>query len=182
MTIIDIFDTFTFYGADVVLLSVATAALVQICKRTFLKNIRKKFLTFLPFVVGTLLYALYAAARHQDFFYLFKNHSDLLEHGFSVGTLATLVYVLYEQFVRSNGNLSAAEEVVRALIGGYVPTETEVETAKQIVRAIEQDDAGDGAEKAAEILAENSVEGVSERDVELLAKLIFETLTRLSAD
>lgn len=180
MTIIEIIDAFTFYGMDVILLAAATALLVQVCKRTFLKRMQKKLFTFLPFGVGTLLYAVYAALRHWDFFYLFENYTDLLEHGISVGAIATLVYVLYEQFVRENGNLTATEGIVRTLIEGYVPTESEEQTAKQIVQAIEKDVTGNGAKRAAELLTENAGEGVTERDIELLAKLIIETLAHLT--
>ena len=42
MTIIEIIDAFTFYGLDVLLLALATALTVQLCKVTFLKKSNKK--------------------------------------------------------------------------------------------------------------------------------------------
>ena len=38
LTFIEIIDTFTFYGIDVILLAALTAICVQICKLTFLKK------------------------------------------------------------------------------------------------------------------------------------------------
>lgn len=180
MTIIEIIDTFTFYGVDAIALAVGTALVVQLFKRTVLKGVQKKLMTFLPFCVGTLLYAAYAAVRALDFFILFENYTDILEHGVSVGSLATLLYVLYEQFVRAKSGLSAIEEVIKTLIEGYVPTESAEQVAKQIAAAIERDVTGSGAKRAAEILTENADEGVTERDVELLSRLIIETLAHLT--
>ncbi len=181
MNIIQIIDTFTFYGVDVLLLAGLTALCVQLCKVTFLKKVQKKLLTLLPFVLGTLFYAAYAAVRHLDFFYIFENYSSILEHGFAVGAAATLVYVMYEQFVREKSKLSATEGVISTLIEGYVPSDNLEKAAKQIAEAIERDVTGNGAKRAEEILSENSDGTVTERDIRLLSKLIIETLAHLNA-
>lgn len=180
MTVIEIIDTFTFYGADVIMLAALTAFGVQILKLTLLKNVQKKLITFLPFALGTLLYAGYAAARNFSFYYLMEHYTDVIEHGVSVGSVATLVYVLYEQFVRKDSGLSATERVVSTLIEGYVPSDIMQSVAKQIAAAVAKDVTGNGAKRAAEILAANSAEGVNERDLELLAKLIIEALAHLT--
>ncbi len=181
MTLIEIIDTFTFYGVDVILLAAATAVIVQISKLTFLKKVQKKLITFAPFGVGILLYAAYADVRNMNFFYVFLNYTEIIEHGISVGAVATLLYVLYEQFVREKTGLSATEKVVSTLIEGFVPSANVESVAALITEAIEKDVTGNGAKRAAEILAENSGEGVTERDIELLARLIIETLAHLSA-
>ena len=95
MTIIGIIDTFTFYGADVILLAALTAVTVQICKATFLKRVKRKLLTFLPFIFGTVFYAAYAATKNLSLYYLLEEYVYVLEHGISVGAVATLLYVLY---------------------------------------------------------------------------------------
>ena len=53
--------------------------------------------------------------------------------------------------------------------------------AKEIAAAIERDVTGNGAARALEILTENSEEEIGERDLELLSKLIIETLAHINA-
>jgi len=179
MTLIEIISTFTFYGFDVLALAAVTAIIVQICKKTFLKKVQKKLITFLPFALGTFLYALYAALRHWNFFYILNDYVGILEHGFSVGVVATLMYVMYEQFVREKSGLSATQGVVAALIEGYVPSDKLEAVAKAIADAIAKDVTGNGAKRTAEILTENSEECVTENEIVLLSKLIIEALAQL---
>lgn len=181
MTVIEIIDTFTFYGIDVILLAVLTATVVQICKITFLKKLKRKLLTFLPFALGTLFYAAYAAAKNLSFAYVLENYVEILEHGISVGSIATLIYVMYEQFVREKDKLSTTQGVIATLVEGYVPSDKTEEVAKLISEAIEKDVTGNGAARAAEILTENSEEEITERDINLLSKLIIETLAHIAA-
>lgn len=180
LTILKIIDTFTFYGLDVALLAVLTAITVQICKVTFLKKAQKKLITFLPFTVGAIYYAAYAALVNWSLSYLLTEYVSVLEHGVSVGSVATLLYVLYEQFVRAKKSPSISEGIISTLIEGYVPTDRIESVAKQIAEAIERDVTGNGALRAAEIICENSEE-LAERDVELLSKLIIETLAHVNA-
>lgn len=180
LTIIKIIDTFTFYGLDVVFLAFLTAVTVQICKITFLKKMRKKLLTFLPFAVGTIFYAAYAALKNWSLYYLLAEYASVLEHGVAVGSVATLLYVLYEQFVRDKKTSSATEGVISTLIEGFVPTDKTERVAKEIAEAIERDVTGNGAIRAAEILTENSAEEINGRDLELLSKLIIETLAHIN--
>ena len=180
MTIIKIIDTFTFYGLDVVLLALLTTVTVQICKITFLKKIKKKLVTFLPFTFGVIFYAAYAALKNWSLAYLLTEYVSVLEHGVSVGSVATLLYVLYEQFVRDKTATSATEGVISSLIEGFVPTEKIESVAKAIAEAIQRDVTGNGAARTCEILTENSAEEISERDLELLSKLIIETLAHIN--
>lgn len=181
LTLIQIIDAFTFYGIDVLLLAVFTCLTVQLLKATLLKKLNKKLITFLPFVLGSLFYAAYAAARNLSLEYLLTNYVDVLEHGISVGAAATLLYVMYEQFVREKSTgLSAVESVIKTLIEGYVPTDNIEKVAKNIAEVLEKDVTGNGAKRAAEILSENSEENVTEHDIQLLAKLIIETLAHIS--
>lgn len=181
LTIIKIIDTFTFYGLDVALLAALTAATVQICKVTFLKGVRKKLLTFLPFTVGAVFYAVYAALKNWSVSCLLTDYVQIIEHGIAVGSVATLLYVLYEQFVREKKTASATEGVIATLIEGFVPTDRTESVAKQIAEAIERDVTGNGAVRTAEILTENSDGEITERDLRLLSKLIIETLAHLNA-
>lgn len=179
MTIIKIIDTFTFYGLDVIALAAATCAVIQLLKITLFKNRCKKILTFLPFIVGWILYFAYTALVNLSFEYVLNNYVEVLEHGFSVGALSTVIYVWYEQFVRGKKTVSESAAVIAALIEGYVPDEKTEEIAEKIAQAIERDVTGDGAKKAAEILAEYNPEDSSETDLKLLSRLIIETLASI---
>ena len=181
MTVIQIIDTFTFYGLDIIALAAVTSILVQIIKLTLLKNHRKKIVTFLPIVFGTLLYAAYAALRHMSARWLLDNYVSVLEHGFAVGALSTLIYVWYEQFIREKEHVSASCGVIATLIEGYVPSEKQESIAKAICEAIERDVTGNGAVRIAEILSENSDGDISQSDIKLLSRLIIETLAHIYA-
>ena len=181
MDIFNIIGTLTLYGVDIASISVLTCVIVQVLKRTVLKNCQKKVLTFLPFVLGTLFYAVFAAATNLSLSYLVSELPQVCERGFTIGSLSTVIYVWYEQFIRANETTSATEGVIATLIEGYVPTDAVEETAKSIAEAIQRDVTGDGAKRTAEILSASISEGVTERDVTLLAKLIIETLAHLNS-
>ena len=180
MSFIQIISTFTFYGIDVSLLALVTVGLTQVIKKTLFRHAQKKLITFIPFMIGTLLYAVYAGVRNLSFYYLVNEYVSVLEHGISVGAVATLYYVMYEQFVREKSNLSETERVIATLIEGYVPTDSVEEVARAVAEAIERDVTGNGATKTQEILAEHSSGDVDERDIQLLSKLIIETLAHLT--
>lgn len=180
MSFIQIFATFTFYGLDVSVLALVTSLLTQVIKKTVFRRAQKKLVTFLPFMLGTLFYAAYAAVRNLSLCYVLENYVSVIEHGISVGAVATLYYVLYEQFVRVKSNLSETERVISTLIEGYVPTDSVEAAARAVAEAIERDVTGNGAVRAQEILSEYSNGEISERDLRLLCKLIIETLAHIT--
>lgn len=180
LTFIQIIDLFTFYGVDIAILAAATAIITQVLKITILKKVQKKILTFLPFTLGTLLYAVYAGVRNMSAVYVIQQYAEIIERGLAIGSLATLLYVLYEQFIRQKSGLSETEQVVSALIQGFVPDDGVEEVAKKVTDAILKDVTGNGAKLCEEIIADNAAEGVTERDVQLLSKLIIETLAHMT--
>lgn len=164
---------------DVVILAAATAVIVQICKLTFLKNVPKKFITFLPVALGILFYAVYSAIWRLDAMYVFDNFGVIVEGGISVGAAATLLYVFYEQFVRGQGPTGTGEAVIFSLIDGYVETESAEEAARLIAEILA---CGDGGEKTREILTEYKRESVTETDICILTDLIVETFAHITTD
>ena len=181
MSFIQIFSTFTFYGIDISCLALITTLLTQLLKKLIFKT-NKKLVTFLPFVLGTVFYAVYAVVRNLSLSYLLEEYISVLEHGISVGAVATLYYVLYEQFVRTKSSVSQTEKVISTLIEGYVPTDKLEEAAKSIAEAISRDVTGNGAARTREILTEFSSGEMNERDLQLLSKLIIETLAHLTIE
>lgn len=180
MSFLKIIDAFSFYGIDTAVLAALTCILVQILKKTVMKNFKKKIITFLPFVIGCVLFAAYVCVCKLNLSYLLENYVTVLERGFTVGSLSTVIYVWYEQFIREKDTVSATEGVIATLVEGYVPTDAVESVAKKIAEAIQKDVTGDGARKTAEILAENSGEGITDKDISLLSKLIIETLAHLN--
>ena len=180
MSFIQIFNTFTFYGIDISLLALLTTLLTQLIKKLIFRKANKKLVTFLPFILGTLFYAVYAGLRNLSLDYLLVEYVSILEHGISVGAIATLYYIMYEQFVRTKSNLSETEKVISALIEGYVPTDSLEAAAKAVAEVIARDVTGNGATRAKEILTEYSDGELNERDLQLLSKLIIETLAHMT--
>lgn len=179
MTIIKIIDLFTFYGIDVIVLSIICTILTQVLKSTLLKKFKRKLMTFLPFVLGIIIFASYAALKNLSFVYLLENYVYVLEHGISVGAVATFLYVFYEQFVREEHS-TESEKIIATLIEGYVPSENVQKAAKEIASAIERDVLGNGATRATEIL-KSFGEDLSENDIVLLSRLILETLAHIDS-
>jgi hypothetical protein len=180
LTIIEIINTFAFYGLDKIMLAAVTCIAVQLLKNTILKNCKKKIVTFLPFMIGTVFYAIFISIYKLNAVYIIKNYTETIESGFGVGTLSTVIYVCYEQFVRDKQATSVSEGVIATLIDGYVPDDEVEEIAAAIVTAIQMDVIGDGEKKTAAILAERTNEGVTEMDINLLSKLIIETLAHIN--
>ena len=181
LTIIKIIDAFTFYGVDVLLLAALTAAVTQVLKISVLKKLKKKILTFLPFVLGTLFYAVYECVCNLNIRLLLTDYVTIIEHGISVGAVATLLYVLHEQFIREKKGCTQTEQVVATLLEGYVPTDSVEKAAKEVAAAIERDVTGNGAARAEEIIGMYCEGEITERDIKLLSKLIIETLAHITA-
>lgn len=181
MTLIEILDAFSFYGLDIMLLAALTTIVVQILKISILKKCQKKIYTFLPFIVGCLFYGAYTVLYNMDFRILLTQYVDIIEHGFSVGALSTIIYVCYEQFIRGKQEQSATAGVIATLIEGYVPTDELDNAAERIAEAIEKDVTGEGAVKAADILKDYCGDEVDETNIKLLAKLIIQTLAHMNA-
>lgn len=181
LTIIKIIDAFTFYGVDVLLLAALTAVVTQVLKISVLKKLKKKILTFLPFVLGTLFYAIYECVCNLSIRLLLIDYVTIIEHGISVGAVATLLYVLHEQFIREKKGCTQTEQVVATLLEGYVPTDSVEKAAKEVAAAIERDVTGNGAARAEEIIGMYCEGEITERDIKLLSKLIIETLAHITA-
>ena len=103
------------YNADVLLIGAAVWALTALLKRTLLKKVKRKFLTFVPFAAGILLYAGFSALT-GGFGAGAAALAPVLANGIACGSLATVIHVVYEQFVRGNGSLSLKAQCVKALL------------------------------------------------------------------
>lgn len=179
MTIAKIIDAFTFYGVDVIFLASLTTVIIQLLKLVIPKSAAKKLLTFLPFIIGTALYAAYFAICEGSAKVLLSEYVSIVEHGFSVGALSTVVYVLYEQFVRGDRQKSLAAQVCENLLSGYVSGDLGA-IAADVAEIIRGDVTETALLKVRAKIAENAAEGIDERDQFLLAKAITETLSHIN--
>lgn len=173
-------DLFTFYGVDVAVLGIVTSALTQILKATLFKKAPNKIYTFLPFILGIIIYVFYAAATHTSFDYVLENFARIAERGLSVGAAATMVYVIYEQFVRGKPAKNAVCLTVAAILEGYVGEEKRYAVAQNIVEGFDGTNA-ELAEKAVERRLESEAAGeISAEEIRLLSLLIVRTLAQLN--
>ena len=181
LTIIQLINTFALYGIDTVLLATLTTVTVTIIKKLFFKKASKKLLTFLPFIIGTIFYCAYSAAVNCSFASVLNAISAHLEKGFAVGATATILYVVYEQFVRGKSTCTIFESVAKTILAGYVNSAELDETAKSASEAVLNDVTGSALERVRKIISEHADEGTDEREILLLAKTLCDTLARLNS-
>lgn len=161
MTILQYLSAFRLFGGDVLVLGLAVTIAVSVLKKTALKNAPKKLFVFLPFALGTIVFAAFRCLAELSAAPLTSDLAATFEGGFACGCAATLYYVVYEQFLRvkqsaagnaenaatsenaaaentgsaenapTNGARSA-EETVRTLLKTFVSAETAEEAAKAL--------------------------------------------------
>ena len=178
MTYFEIIDLFTFYGVDVAALGILTCGLTQILKTTVFKKAPNKVYTFLPFALGIALYFGYAAVAHTELFGSAEYIAYIFERGLSVGAAATMVYVIYEQFVK--GKYSDPYRcAVTELLKGYFDGEKLGALAEKITAAClgEREKAQEAVEK---LLISEAAGELSAEEIKILARIIAKTLERLN--
>ena len=100
MTILQYLSAFRLFGGDVLVLGLAVTILVSVLKKTALHGAPKKLFVFLPFALGTVLFAAWRCLAELSAAPLTSGLADTFEGGFACGCAATLYYVIYEQFLR----------------------------------------------------------------------------------
>ena len=160
MTILQYLSAFRLFGGDVLVLGLAVTIAVSVLKKTALKNAPKKLFVFLPFALGTIVFAAFRCLAELSAAPITSDLAATFEGGFACGCAATLYYVVYEQFLRvkqsAAGNAEntaaaenaaaenaaaenaptdgarSAEETVRTLLKTFVSAETAEEAAKAL--------------------------------------------------
>lgn len=174
MNYIEIIDFITYYGVDVAVLGILTSALTQILKTTLLKNAPNKLYAFLPVIIGILLFTVYALITRS-----FENFGVVLEKGFSVGSVATVIYVVYEQFTRGSIKLPTAEKVIEVMIADCIETEKLSAVARKIDEEFDGSDLQSAAQTIAKTLCEYAQGDADEHSFEELSMLVAQTLARI---
>ncbi len=177
MTYFEIMDLFTLYGVDVAALGIVTSALTQILKKTLLKKAPAKIYTFLPFALGLALYFMYAAATGPKAFCSPENIGRMFERGLSVGAAATMVYVIYEQFLRGKKGENADSLAVACILEGYFSGDK----LSTVAQSIANECAGtetDVAEKIEKLLLCESEEEMNAAEAKAISRLIARLLEK----
>ncbi len=117
-------SAFRLYGVDVLLLALGVTLVCSLLKKTVLKNIPKKALVFLPFLLGLVFFAVYRAIVTLSASPFTTQLGETFEGGFACGCASTLYYVVYEQFIRGK-NVNP----VYPLLEGFVPERKRKEAA-----------------------------------------------------
>lgn len=176
---VEIIQAFTFYGADVFVLAVPTALLTQLLKVTLLKNVQKKAVTFVPFIIGTALYAAYTCILRMSVCSLFSEWAYVIGQGFSVGAAATFLYVLYEQFARAKDGGSLIEGVTAALLEGFVPDDSLLQAASEAAGVLS---CGGGEQEVLQVLLKYAEEGADGAELLVLSGMIVKTASAFTKD
>lgn len=136
MNFFEIIDAFQKYSIDVLLLAFATTAFVSILKHTVLKNAKKKILTFLPFIIGIIFYGVYQGVINCSFNFVLENYTIICEGGLTCGTVSTVYYILYEQFIRERSDESLTESLIKKLLTGVVETDKLLNVSESLFKIL----------------------------------------------
>ena len=132
MTALQFLNAFRTFGADVLLLALGVTLLTSLLKKTVMKNCNKKVFVFLPFAIGLVVYAVFAALVTLSADPFTTDLLLTLEKGFSCGLAATLYYILYEQFFRAPKNQERTDPLY-PLLDGIVPDDKKAEAVVQLI-------------------------------------------------
>ena len=122
MTALQFLNAFRTFGADVLLLALGVTVLTSLLKKTVMKNCTRRIFVFLPFAIGIVVYAVFAALSTLSADPFTKDILETVEKGFSCGLAATLYYVVYEQFIRPPKKTEETDPLY-TLLGGIIPEE-----------------------------------------------------------
>lgn len=131
MDVIEFVSLLRQFNADTVLIGAAVWGLTLLLKKTVLKKLPKKLLTFVPFALGIALCAAYAAICGGE-------AGQAVAQGVACGSLATVIHVVCRQF-SAGGTQNTKAACVKAMLAPYRTIEDE--EAAALALAVESDEA-----------------------------------------
>ena len=184
MTILQYLSAFRLFGGDVLVLGLAVTIAVSVLKKTALKNAPKKLFVFLPFALGTIVFAAFRCLAELSAAPLTNDLAATFEGGFACGCAATLYYVVYEQFLRvkqsaaGNAENAAAENAAAANTGSAENAPTDgARSAEETVRTLLKTFvSAETAEEAAKALSD----GYKAMTKEAFGAFVSETIARFA--
>ena len=174
----DFNEIIALYGIDVVLLTIANAALNELLRRTVLKG-KSKAVTAVAYAAGIVMYIIYKSIYVMDAMYAFENLASVLEHGISIGTLTMLVCSLIDRFF-GGGTAATATDTIVWILKRWVKSGSEKECANKILGLYKAVEGEQFKSVAADVVREYAKSGVSESQIQLVAALACDAAERLS--
>ena len=163
------------YGADCLLLALPVCLLTALCKCKCPKRFKKLY-TFLPFLWGVALCLAAEAVRNKGFDAL--PYAELVQRGVRCGSVATIYYVVYEQFLRRKKATGSPLQIALAgVLSTRLPESRAAALAQSILTAVAPlDNEAEARVKIGEILKGDLPD---ENDRFALAALLFEVVRAL---
>lgn len=181
MTIVQFVSAMERYSMDVLAIAFLVCMLTSLLKKGIPKNY-KKYLTFLPFLIGIAAYAGYLYINKTPIEQIFIASTVL--KGIECGAAATIYYVLYEQFIRGKTSSgSQATDIktltVSALLNGFV-RDASLEQVSAYIAGTVSGDNDYSFNMCMGALQGKTKPGIGEGEISIMAKLIIKTLAMLS--
>ncbi len=105
------------FNVDVLVIGVAVWGLNKLLQNTLLKKVDGKYLTFVPFVLGALLYAAYAACTGA-FSQGAAAVGGVIAEGMTCGAVATVIGIICDKVSAKEGP-SVRAACVQTLVGEF---------------------------------------------------------------
>ena len=105
------------FNVDVLVIGVAVWGLNKLLQNTLLKKVDGKYLTFVPFVLGALLYAAYAACTGA-FSQGAAAVGGVIAEGMTCGAVATVIGIICDKVSAEEGP-SVRAACVQTLVGEF---------------------------------------------------------------
>lgn len=173
MTFVQITNIFKEYSLIVLLLAAIVCGLTALIK-IWVPDKQKKFLTFLPFILGIIVYGIYLLIAKGAPEVL---KADTVITGFECGTAATIYYILYEQFIKNKKSFKASSKqalIIMGILSNAIKPEILSEVSEKVAYILTEK-AMDESETAAvfkELILTNAFRDIPTAEVEALIRLI----------
>lgn len=177
MKLVQVLDVMQEYSLKVLILAALVCGLTSIIK-IWIPDSKKKFLTFVPFILGIIVYSIYLLIAEGASEIL---KPDTILSGFECGAAATIYYVLYEQFIRNKTFPKVTSKEALAVMGilnNTVKPECLEGVSEKIANLLKDSSYGEEAltKLCAELIIENGIDETIKKEVDILVKLIIKTI------
>lgn len=173
MNIIQVAEVLRRFGVDVLLLAVGVTFLTSLLKKTVMKSVSSKAYVFLPFALGILIYAAYSLIAKGGICFTAEEVFGILERGFGTGSVATIYYAVYENFLRGKFRTNPLLPLLEC-----IPGEKREQAAEEIL-GLDRSDEG-LCKKIEETLSSYADPPLEEGELAAAAALIEEYLKQIT--
>ena len=177
MTAVQFVNALRQYGADVLILAVGVTLITSLLKKTVLKKCPNKVYVFLPFLLGLLLYAIFRMVATWSVVPLTNELCGTIESGLGCGSVATIYYVIYEQFFKKGKTTLSLSPALE----GIVPDGVREEVANALLAGGKKLSAGELSAFVRETLAPYADASLTEVELEACVRTLSALISALKA-